>query len=124
MSPSHGQVGSYECTQRVLAVYNGNTDGVCTWRSNLAWVGPVILYTPFIPTYSLNTQMKLLNTKHRDAFNAASDVDWPGVGWVRTVGAGAGDYAFVSIDDAGHCESPGPEHVVRLCIADSMARRV
>ena len=51
------------------------------------------------------TQMKLLKTRHRDAFNAAPDVDWPGIGWVRTVGAGAGDYAFVSIDDAGHCES-------------------
>ena len=63
-------------------------------------------------------QMKLLNTKHRDAFNAASDVDWPGIGWVRTVGAGAGDYAFVSIDDAGHCESPvtRPDEDVSLLI--------
>ncbi|KZT70883.1 alpha/beta-hydrolase [Daedalea quercina L-15889] len=71
-----------EAGLRVM-VYNGNTDGVCTWRSGLAW-------------------MKLLKTKHRDAFNAAPDVDWPGIGWVRTVGVGAGDYAFVSIDDAGH----------------------
>ncbi|KAH9913368.1 Alpha/Beta hydrolase protein [Fomitopsis serialis] len=71
-----------EAGLRVM-VYNGNTDGVCTWRSGLAW-------------------MELLKTKYRDDFNAAPDVDWPGIGWVRAVGEGAGDYAFVSIDNAGH----------------------
>lgn len=69
-------------------------------------------------------QMKLLKTKHREAFNAAPDVDWPGIGWVRTVGAGAGDYTFVSIDDAGHCESPGLEHAEGSCIANPVARLV
>ncbi|TFY79312.1 hypothetical protein EWM64_g4699 [Hericium alpestre] len=67
-----------------LLVYNGNTDGVCAWRSNLAW-------------------MKLLKTRHQDAFREARAVIYPGVGWFQKVGAGgAGEYTFLSIKDAGH----------------------
>ncbi|KAI0936993.1 hypothetical protein AcW1_001085 [Taiwanofungus camphoratus] len=67
---------------RVL-IYNGNTDGVCSWRSNLAW-------------------MSLLDTSHQQAFRSAPLVIWPGIGWVRKVGEGAGVYTFVSVNDAGH----------------------
>ncbi|OSX67119.1 hypothetical protein POSPLADRAFT_1051273 [Postia placenta MAD-698-R-SB12] len=48
---------------RVL-VYNGNTDGVCSWRSNVSW-------------------MRLLKTTHQAAFRTAPDIAWPGVGWLR-----------------------------------------
>ncbi|PCH34192.1 alpha/beta-hydrolase [Wolfiporia cocos MD-104 SS10] len=66
-----------------VMVFNGNTDGVCPWRSNLAW-------------------MNLLKTRHQAEFRAAPDVDWPGIGWVRKAGPGAGVFTFVSINDAGH----------------------
>lgn len=67
---------------RVL-VYNGNTDGVCSWRSNVSW-------------------MRLLKATHQAAFRIATDIAWPGVGWLRKVGSGAGVFTFLSIDDAGH----------------------
>lgn len=66
-----------------VMVYNGNTDGVCSWRSNLAW-------------------MTLLKTNYQTAFRSAPETPWPGVGWMRKVGPGAGVFTFLSIDAAGH----------------------
>ncbi|KZT08688.1 alpha/beta-hydrolase [Laetiporus sulphureus 93-53] len=76
-----------------VMVYNGNTDGVCSWRSNLSW-------NPYRTL--IRQQMTLLQTKHREAFRSAPQVVWPGIGWIRQVGAGAGVFTFVSVDDAGH----------------------
>ncbi|EIN09953.1 alpha/beta-hydrolase [Punctularia strigosozonata HHB-11173 SS5] len=71
---------------RVL-VYNGNNDGICPRRGNLAW-------------------MNLLQTKYQDEFRAAPEVGWPGVGWFKQAAAGngtsAGNYTFVSVYNSGH----------------------
>lgn len=48
--------------------------------------------------------MSLLDTSHQQAFRSAPLVIWPGIGWVRKVGEGAGVYTFVSVNDAGHCK--------------------
>lgn len=51
-------------------------------------------------------KMRLLKATHQAAFRIATDIAWPGVGWLRKVGSGAGVFTFLSIDDAGHCEYP------------------
>jgi len=67
---------------RVL-VYNGMADAVDPWRSSLAW-------------------MKLLNTQHQAAFRAAEEFEYPGVGYIRQAGDGAGDFTLFKIREAGH----------------------
>ncbi|KAA1473479.1 alpha/beta-hydrolase [Dentipellis sp. KUC8613] len=72
-----------EAGLRVL-IYNGNMDAICPWRANLAW-------------------MRIFQTKHQEQFRAAPRVPYPGVGWYQKAGAGgAGEYTFLSVDEAGH----------------------
>ncbi|KAE9401459.1 alpha/beta-hydrolase [Gymnopus androsaceus JB14] len=66
-----------------LFVYNGMQDGVCPWRSSFAW-------------------MRLLETKYQSGFRDALEIDYPGVGSIRQVGPGAGNYTFIKVKDAGH----------------------
>ncbi|KAJ6620560.1 Alpha/Beta hydrolase protein [Mycena sp. CBHHK59/15] len=67
---------------RVL-VYNGMMDGAVPWRSNLAW-------------------MRLVQSPHQAAFRSAPEIDYPGVGSIRKVGDGPGDFTLVKIAEAGH----------------------
>ncbi|KAE9401529.1 alpha/beta-hydrolase [Gymnopus androsaceus JB14] len=66
-----------------LFVYNGMQDGACPWRSSFAW-------------------MRLLETKYQSGFRDAREFEYPGVGSIRQVGPGAGNYTFIKIKEAGH----------------------
>lgn len=54
--------------------------------------------------FSCHLQMKLLKTQHQAAFRAAEEFEYPGVGYIRQAGHGAGDFTLYKIREAGHSE--------------------
>ena len=50
-------------------------------------------------------KMRLLETKYQSGFRDAPEVEYPGVGSIRQVGPGAGNYTFIKVKEAGHSAS-------------------
>lgn len=70
-------------------------------------LGEVVLpgcVSPFASSHwlTLFSKMRLFETKHLSAFRDAPEVVYPGVGSIRQVGPGAGNYTFIKVKEAGH----------------------
>ena len=92
------------------ADYIGKVDANCAWPGVLSTVRPTRKHC-YAPAQVKRTQLRLLPSQYQSAFNDAPDLPWPGhAATVRAVAlttdddgrTGAGAFAFVLMDHAGH----------------------